>query len=73
MKYTFKTKYAARTISGAIVTIPDQVASAQVAFDISGISFTVLRRDGSKAKAILAGDEYGLHSTGTGDPVVRII
>jgi len=68
--YTFDLKYAAHTVKGGIVTIPDQVARAQRDYD--GESFPVLRRDGSKARATLRGDLYGLGTSGTGDPVVAL-
>ncbi|MEY4427215.1 MAG: hypothetical protein RL535_1513 [Pseudomonadota bacterium] len=70
-KYTFTRKYAARTVGGMeYVYIPDQIVDSQRDFD--GCSFTVLRRDGTKARATLRGDLYGLWTTGTGDPVVSI-
>ena len=70
-KYSFETMYQARTMTGDFVAIPDQVADDQKAFD--GKTFPVLRKNGSKARACLMGDEYGLHTAGTGDPVVRIV
>lgn len=71
MKYTYNAKYTAHTMSGGQVTIPDQVADDQKQFD--GETFPVLRRDGSKGRAMLIGDEYGLHTSGTGEPVVKMI
>ncbi|HMN55602.1 MAG TPA: hypothetical protein PKE15_00010 [Ottowia sp.] len=71
IRYTFEIGALAHTISrNAFVTIPDQVAESQKEYD--GKSFPVLRRDGSKARATLRGDEYGLWTPGTGDPVVSI-
>lgn len=70
-KYSFDLKYQARTMSGGFVAIPDQVAMDQKGFD--GETFPVLRKDGVKARARLMGDEYGLNTTGTGDPVVRMV
>lgn len=70
--YTFNSRARAHTISRAhTVTIPDQVYADQKGYD--GKSFPVLRADGSRARAQLAGDEYGLWTPGTGDPVVRMI
>jgi hypothetical protein len=72
-KYTFDLKYAAHTVKGKAhdyVYIPDQVTRDQHNFD--GDSFPVRRRDGSKARATLLGDLYGLGTTGTADPVVSI-
>lgn len=69
--YTYDRDYAAHTMSGQIVTIPDQVAADQHEYD--GKTFPVIRDDGRKARAMLMGDEYGLHTTGTGEPVVRMI
>lgn len=71
-KYTFNNRFAARAMSGnAIVTIPDQVADDQRKYD--GKTFPVIRQDGTKARAMLMGAEYGLWTTGTGDPVVKMI
>lgn len=75
MTYSFDRRYAARHTNGAIVTIPDQVASDQRAFD--GRSFPVLVRDWagreSKRRAVLRGDLYGLWTAGAGDCVVSSI
>ena len=71
-KYTFKTRYQAHTMSrNDFVTIPDQVADEQKEYD--GKTFPVLRRDGTMARAMLMGDEYGLWTAGTGDPVVKMV
>ena len=43
----------------------------QKGFD--GETFPVMRKDGGKARARLMGEEYGLHTPGTGDPVVRMV
>ena len=68
--YTYNRGFAARTEAGEIVTIPDQVASSQREYD--GMTFPVRRDDGSTAPAVLCGDAYGLHTGGTGDPVVSL-
>lgn len=71
-KYTFDLRYQAHTMSrDDFVVIPDQVARAQEEFD--GKTFPVLRRNGAKARAMLMGDEYGLGTSGTGDPVVKMV
>ena len=71
-KYTFNSQSAAHTMSGVtIVTIPDQVANNQQEYD--GKTFPVIRPDGTRARAMLMGDEYGLWTPGTGDPVVKMI
>ena len=71
MVYTFSQRIQAHTVRrDSFVVIPDQVAAAQKEYD--GKSFPVLRRDGSKARATLRGDEYGLWTPGTGDPVVAL-
>ena len=71
-KYTFYRNYQAHNMSRTdLVVIPDQVAAEQKDFD--GMTFPVLRRDGTKARAMLMGDEYGLNTGGTGDPVVRMV
>ena len=69
--YTYKAQSMARTMSREVVIIPDQVADDQKGFD--GRTFTVLRLDGRKARAMLMGDEYGLWSPGVGDPVVKMV
>ena len=73
MRYSYIREAAARTMSGHIVMIPDEVAREQWHYDKTGKSFTVVRRDGTKARAVLKGEEYGLYSVGTGVPVVRIV
>ena len=71
-KYTFETRYQAHTMSRTdFVTIPDQVAREQKDYD--GKTFPVLRRDGTKARAMLMGDEYWLWTPGIGDPVVKMV
>ena len=70
-RYTFTLGAQAHTISRtAFVTVPDQVAKDQLAFD--GLTFPVLRMDGTKTRATLRGDEYGLGTPGTGDMVVSL-
>jgi len=73
MRYSYIREAAARTMSGHIVMIPDEVLREQEYYDRTGQSFTVIRRDSSKARAVLRGEEYGLYSVGTGVPVVRIV
>ena len=73
MRYSYIREAAARTMSGAIVMIPDQVSWEQEYYDRTAIQFTVIRRNGTKARAILRGEYYGLYSVGTGVPVVRIV
>ena len=68
---TFDDGYQAHTMTGGVVTVPDQVAADQKRFD--GDVFPVIRRDGSRARARLMGDAYGLHTSGTGDMVVAIV
>ena len=69
-KYTFTSKFLAHTLSGSEVTIPDQVADDQKGYD--GETFIVIRENGSRARARLMGAEYGLHTSGTGDVVVKM-
>lgn len=54
-----------------IVTIPDQVYDSQKQYD--GRTFPVVRADGSKTRGMLIGSEYGLWTSGTGDPVVKLV
>ena len=68
--YTYERDFAARTPSGAVVIIPDQVAEAQRDFD--GKTFPALRLNGQRVRVKLRGDLYGLWTTGTGDAVVAI-
>ena len=71
MRYTFSRRFTAHTVGHTeTVTTPDEIAEDQKHYD--GKSFPVLRRDGSKARATLRGDEYGLWTPGTGDPIVAI-
>lgn len=72
MKYTFLRGYQAHTMSRTgFVVIPDQVADDQKNYD--GKTFPVVRRDGTRARARLMGDEYDLWGPGTGDPVVKMV
>ena len=73
MRYSYIREAAARTMSGHIVMIPDEVAREQEYYDRTAIQFTVIRRNGTKARAILRGEEYGLYGLGSGIPVVRIV
>lgn len=71
MRYTFKHNYLAHTVNGKTVMLPDMVAGDQKAFD--GKRFTGRCSAGIvPIRMTLRGDLYGLHSTGTGDPVVSL-
>jgi|GEM_PF-5959020 len=71
MKYTYNLNYAAHVDGPTeIVTIPDQAARDQAAYD--GKPIPVMQRDGNIVTAKLDGEAYGLYTTGTGDPVVSI-
>lgn len=70
-RYTFDNRAHAHTFGrNALVIVPDQVAADQKRFD--GRRFPVLRLDGTKTRATLRGEEYGLHTSGTGDMVVSL-
>jgi len=72
MRYTFNDKMGAHNMSRTeIVTIPDQVYDDQKHFD--GKSFPIITESGRKGRGRLMGDEYGLYSYGTGNPVVKVI
>lgn len=74
MRYTYIQQAVAHYGDGLVI-VPDQVADDQRAYD--GLAFPALRhtarpglrdpRAGSKLRARLRGDLYGLHTTGTGD------
>ena len=76
--HTFDRGYVATTVSGfrtrvkgvGIVTIPDDVYEHQRAYD--GKTFPVIRHDGTKSRARLRGELYGLWTSGTGDPIVSM-
>ena len=68
--HTYGKQFAAH-YNGDVVTIPDAVAEDQREWDASGKSFAAIRRDGSKVRVRLDGGAYGLHTAGTGDPVVK--
>ncbi|NBW19647.1 MAG: hypothetical protein EBR82_67905 [Caulobacteraceae bacterium] len=70
--YTFNRRSVARTPSGVIVVIPDQVEADQHAFDSLSLAFPALRLNGQRVRVKLRGDLYGLWTPGTGDPVVTI-
>jgi len=74
-KFTFYSQsgwFFARTFSGVLVKIPSQVFADQKGYD--GQTFPVLRASNDKpARAMLRGDLYGLHTAGTGDPIVAIV
>ena len=68
------TNYLAHRANGAFALIPNAVADDQKGFDASRKSFLPIPADncgrptGAKPfRAILRGDLYGLHTTGTGD------
>jgi hypothetical protein len=80
MKHTYDMGYQARlgTIGDRVCTIPDQVASNQEEYE--GKTFVTIvpagyRGTGTatarKMRVRLVGDDYGLHTSGTGDVVVR--
>ena len=77
MKYTFNSKSAHSMRRDAVIIVPNEVAENQKEFD--GKTFPILRptigRDGGyvRGRGMLMGDEYGLHTTSTGDMVVKII
>lgn len=73
MKYTFDRQYCARTVSGRVVHIPDQVAADQHAYDRKSFPVRQVTKVGvPMGRAVLRGDLYGLGTHGTGDPVVSI-
>lgn len=72
-KYTFEGSINARTVTGDFVEIPAEVDADQRGWNDAGASFPVIRRDGSKARAVIRGELYGLDTPGTGDTVVAII
>ena len=80
IKHTYGRGYQARlgTIGDRVCTIPDQVASNQDEYD--GKTFVAIvpagyRGTGTttarKMRVRLVGEDYGLHTSGTGDVVVR--
>ena len=70
-KYTFNNGYLAHNMTRTgFVTVPDQVADNQKEFD--GETFPVIKSNGTRGRARLMGDEYGLWTSGTGDMVVSI-
>lgn len=68
--YTFTRRFAARTVSGVTVYLPDQVAAEQRKYDQR--SFPALTPAGKRIRVILRGDLYGLWTAGTGDAVVAV-
>lgn len=72
MTYTYDRKLAA-WLNAAIVTIPDEVFDNQRVCDLNGTAFPARRADGSQVMVRLNGEAYGLHTTGTGDPVVTSV
>ncbi len=77
-KYSIS-NFVAHTKTGRCVLIPDEVAGDQKYYDDRCVVFPVVycdnagRSTGRKARAQLDGDAYGLHTSGTGDPIVRIV
>jgi len=80
MKHTYDTGYQARlgTTGDRVCVIPDQVASNQEEYD--GKTFVAIvpsrylgtgSATARKMRVRLVGDDYGLHTSGTGDVVVR--
>ncbi len=82
-KYTFNKLNCAWSITGLLLYIPDQVYENQKDYD--GKTFPVVIDNTNspytiwdtaltrRARARLMGDLYGLHTTGTGVPVVKIV
>jgi len=79
-RHTYDKGYQARlgTTGDRVCVIPDQVADNQEEYD--GKTFVALLPAGyrgtgaataRKMRVRLVGDDYGLHTTGTGDVVVR--
>jgi hypothetical protein len=76
MKHTYSNAHARYGLTGSdLCIVPDQVAHDQEAYD--GKTFFALVRHASglyrKARVRLVGDDYGLHTGGTGDMIVRPI
>lgn len=72
-RYTFERGHAAH-YAGRIITVPDQVAQNQKAFD--GKSFPAIDApgypwNGRAIRVRLDGEAYGLHTPGTGDMTCR--
>lgn len=81
------TKSMAHTKNGGFVLIPDVVSENQKEWDASGKTFSAIHCDdcgritptlinpslGKKCRARIDGDAYGLHTSGTGETVVRIL
>ena len=71
MKYTYKNYQAHLGLTGnKTCTIPEEVADDQKSFD--GKTFPAICR-GKKIRVKLIGDDYGLHTSGTGDIIVRCV
>lgn len=69
MAYNYTRNFAA-WLGDETVTIPDEVAENQRAWDREGTAFPAKLRDGSDIMVRLDGEAYGLHTPGTGDPIV---
>lgn len=67
--YTYDRRYAAH-MGNEVVTIPDEVAADQRAWDREGTAFPAVRGNGDEVMVRLDGEAYGLHTPGTGDPIV---
>jgi hypothetical protein len=74
-KYTYAGHSEAHLgVSGNMTCIiPDQVADDQKGYDGKTFPAIILRgyNSGQKIRVRLNGDDYGLHTSGTGDVVVR--
>jgi len=72
MRYTFNDCYEAHLgVTGdgrQTCIVPDQVADDQKSYD--GQTFPAIFQ-GKKIRVKLIGDDYGLHTSGTGDMIVR--
>ena len=73
MRHTYNLGFTARTQANRRVILPDAVATDQRSWD--GRTFMARRLDGRGrwVRVRLRGDLYGLHTPGTGDPVVTAV
>lgn len=75
-KYTYYQGVIAHRVRGMMAMVPDTVVNDQKCWDESRKSFPAIPCDplgrpcGAPFRAVLRGDLYGLHTTGTGDMVV---
>lgn len=75
-KYQYTHGFVSHRTKGGFALIPDVVVNDQRGWDASRRSFPAIPCDacgrviGASFRAVLRGDLYGLHTTGTGDCVV---